>query len=51
MKPKGEMAKTTLRLPPELWRQVRIKAVTENITVQNAVIRALEMYVAKGGKR
>jgi hypothetical protein len=51
MKPKDELAKTTLRLPAKLWREMRVKAINEGITAQQAVIRALEMYVKKGGQR
>jgi hypothetical protein len=47
---KDPMAKTTLRLPTKLWREMRVKAINEGITAQQAVIRALEMYVRKGGK-
>lgn len=51
MKAKNEMAKTTLRLPTKLWREMRVKAINEGITAQEAVVRALEMYVKKGVAR
>jgi hypothetical protein len=51
MKAKDETAKTTLRLPTKLWREMRVKAINEGITAQQAVIRALEMYVKKGATR
>lgn len=52
MKDTDETAKTTLRLPAKLWRQVRVKAINEGITAQDAVIHALEAYVGrKEGKR
>jgi hypothetical protein len=50
MEAKDATAKTTLRLPTKLWREVRVKAINEGITAQDAVIRALEMYVKKGGR-
>jgi hypothetical protein len=50
MKPKDEMAKTTLRLPTKLWRELRVKAINEGVTAQELVIRALEAYARKGGK-
>lgn len=49
---KDDLIKTTLRVPVSLWREVRVKAINEGITAQDAVIRALEIYVGKkGGKR
>ena len=41
------MAKTTLRLPDELWRELRIMAVRKGTTAQDLVIRALTAYVKK----
>jgi hypothetical protein len=44
------MAKTTLRLPEELWRELRIMAVRQGTTAQDLVIRALTAYVKKQPK-
>jgi hypothetical protein len=47
MESKDEMAKTTLRLPSKLWREVRMQALTEGKTAQDLVIAALEAFVTK----
>ncbi len=36
------MEKTTLRLPPELWKRIRMLAVKKDTTAQALVIKALE---------
>lgn len=50
MKPKDEMAKTTLRLPKKLWHALRVKALSEGKTAQDIVIEALQAHVKKGAR-
>jgi hypothetical protein len=42
-------AKTTLRLPRELWNAVRHRAIDEGVSLQAIVEKALAAYL-KGGK-
>jgi hypothetical protein len=53
-----QTAKTSLALPPDLWRRVRIRAVEEGRTASELVIEALTTYLTtkpkvgrKGGAR
>jgi hypothetical protein len=43
----GTMVKTTLRLPQELWRNIRMRALSEGRDAQSIVAAALEMYLKK----
>jgi hypothetical protein len=46
-----DTVKTTLRLPADLWRQARIRALDERTDYQAIVARALKAYLAaKGGR-
>ncbi len=44
MKPKVEMVKTSLRLPRDVWRAARLKALDERMDFQDLVAKALEAY-------
>lgn len=47
---KGEITKTTLRVPTELWKEVRTRAIAEGISAESLVNAALAEYLKKGGK-
>jgi hypothetical protein len=42
--------RTTLRLPADLWRQARIRAIDERTDYQEIVARALRAYLAGKGR-
>ncbi|MBI3895105.1 MAG: hypothetical protein HY313_04160 [Acidobacteria bacterium] len=45
-------AKTSLRLPEQLWQKTRIEAIKRGIDAQDIVAEALEQYFSrKGGKQ
>ena len=48
-----ELVKTTIRLPRNLWREARIRALDEGTGFQEIVTRALSSYLKeqKGGPR
>jgi hypothetical protein len=43
---KQKPIRTTLYLPPELWKQCRLEAVKHNTTATEIVVRAVEAYLA-----
>jgi predicted HicB family RNase H-like nuclease len=47
---KGEITKTTLRVPTELWKEVRTRAIAEGVSAEALVNAALADYLKKGGK-
>ncbi len=51
MRPKREseipMKKTTIRLPEDVWRAARIRALDENRDFQDLVADALQRYLKK----
>jgi hypothetical protein len=47
-KPRGR--KTTLSLPPSLWKEVKILAVKRDVTAAEIVRWALEAYLKKGDR-
>jgi len=53
MKQKGELVKISMNLPPDLWKQLRFKALEENTTATDIVVRLAKRYLAttKGKKR
>ena len=54
---KGETAKTSVRLPRELWRAAHIRALDEGRDLQDVIASAIELYLkaptksAKEGQR
>lgn len=46
---KPKPTRTTLYLPPELWKAAKIEAIKRNTTATEIVTWALEKYL-KGGK-
>ena len=49
----GELVKTTMRLPRNLWHAGRVRALEERIDFQDLIALALAAYLqkpAKGGK-
>ena len=48
---KEGITKTTLRVPTELWKEVRTRAIAEGISAESLVNAALVLYLkTKGGK-
>jgi len=48
--PKPERFKTTLYLPPELWKAVKIAAIESDRDATELVVAALQQYLKKGGR-
>jgi hypothetical protein len=48
------MKKTSLQLPPALWRAAKVRALDEGTDLRTVIIRALEAYLRtepRGGSR
>jgi hypothetical protein len=45
----GEIVKTSLKLPRDLWKAAHIQAMEERTDFQTIVTRALEGYLSKKG--
>ena len=52
MKQKGELVKISMNLPPDLWRKLKFKALEENTTATDILLRLAKKYLAatKGRK-
>lgn len=48
---KGETAKTSVRLPKELWRAAHIRALDEERDLQDVIVDAIELYLKTPVKR
>jgi hypothetical protein len=42
---RGEMAKTSIRMPRETWRAAHIRALDEGRDLQDVIVSALELYL------
>jgi len=53
MKQQGELVKISMNLPPDLWKQLKFKALEEDTTATDIVVRLAKRYLAtaKGKKR
>ena len=53
MKQKGELVKISMNLPPDIWRQLKFKALEEDTTATDILVRLAKEYLArtKGKKR
>ncbi len=53
MKQKGELVKISMNLPPDLWKQLKFKALEENTTATEILVRLAKEYLTrtKGKKR
>lgn len=49
--PNEQTAKTTMRLPAELWKETKIRAIRQGIDAQDIVSEALEQFLKKGGAK
>jgi hypothetical protein len=47
---KPERFKTTLYLPPELWKAVKIAAIESDRDATELVVEALQQYMKKAGR-
>jgi len=49
------MKKTSLSIPPEVWKRAKHRALDDGISMGELVVRAIELYLRtaakKGGKR
>ena len=43
--------KTSFRLPEQLWKAAKIRAIEMNMDAQDLVALALEQFLKKGGAR
>jgi predicted DNA binding CopG/RHH family protein len=48
---KPSMVKVTVRLPEDLWKRTKIKAIEEGRDAQDLIRDGLELYFTKHGKR
>ena len=37
----------TIRIDPELWHKARVKALSENMTLQDLILKLLKGYLGK----
>jgi len=53
VKQKGELVKISMNLPPDIWRQLKFKALEEDTTATDILVRLAKEYLArtKGKKR
>lgn len=47
---KPKRFKTTLYIPPELWKQAKIEAIQKDCDATDVVIWALEAYFKRGAR-
>jgi hypothetical protein len=50
MKKGQEMVSKSIRVNPELWHKARVKALSENMTMQDLVEMQLKIYLKKSKK-
>jgi predicted transcriptional regulator len=48
--PKLAMIKTSLKLPEDLWKRTKHKAIELDCDAQEIVARALEQFLKQGGR-
>ena len=48
--PKQKRFKTTLYLPEDLWKAIRIRAIEMDVDATDLVVEALRQYMKKGGR-
>ncbi len=52
MKQKGELVKISMNLPPALWKKLKFKALDEDTTATDILVRLAKEYLARTkGKR
>ncbi len=53
MKQKGELVKISMNLPPDLWRELKFKALEESTAATDILVRLAKEYLAttKGKKK
>ncbi len=47
MKQKGELVKISMNLPPDIWRQLKFKALEEDTTATDILVRLAKEYLAR----
>lgn len=48
---KSKPVRTTLYLPADLWKSIRLEAVKRDTTATQCVVWACEQWLKKGGSR
>ena len=51
MATKQSMVKVTVRLPEQLWKKTRIRAIEEDRDAQDIIRDGLELYFRRGGEQ
>ncbi len=51
MRNNEQIIRTTIRVPQKLWDSARHKAIDENLSLQDLVIKALVKYVGYKGDK
>ncbi len=47
MKQKGELVKISMNLPPDLWKKLKFKALEEDTTATDILVRLAKEYLAR----
>ncbi len=47
VKQKGELVKISMNLPPDLWRKLKFRALKEDTTATDILVRLAKEYFAK----
>jgi len=47
VKQKGELVKISMNLPPDLWKKLKFKALEEDTTATDILVRLTKEYLAK----
>jgi len=51
MKQQGELVKISLNLPPELWTDLKFKALEEKTTATEILVRLAKQYLEKAKRK
>jgi hypothetical protein len=46
-----ERVTKSLKIDPELWHRARVKALSENMTMQQLILKLLTEYLGEGKKK
>jgi hypothetical protein len=45
-----DLVSKSIKVDPELWRDARVKALSESLTMQELIEKLLKAYLKKGGQ-